>query len=167
MPDFERFPRRPPLKSRAAVALAAGQPLQILEIDVARPRKGEVLVRITHTGVCHTDAFTLSGSDGGDPSDRAPRPKRFKAMADAFMVWSVPELGLSVATSLATKIERNAIEAGMEKGRAQYLASLTPGRETRQRDFRRRQRQQRAAQAHHDHQVGLAPQSSTTPDVSK
>ena len=51
------------MKSRAAVALAAGQPLQILEIDVAPPRKGEVLVRITHTGVCHTDAFTLSGDD--------------------------------------------------------------------------------------------------------
>jgi S-(hydroxymethyl)glutathione dehydrogenase/alcohol dehydrogenase len=51
------------MKSRAAVAMAAGQPLQILEIDVAPPRKGEVLVRITHTGVCHTDAFTLSGDD--------------------------------------------------------------------------------------------------------
>jgi len=51
------------MKSRAAVALAAGQPLQILEIDVAPPQKGEVLVRITHTGVCHTDAFTLSGED--------------------------------------------------------------------------------------------------------
>ena len=37
--------------------------LQIVEIDVAPPRKGEVLVRITHTGVCHTDAFTLSGDD--------------------------------------------------------------------------------------------------------
>jgi S-(hydroxymethyl)glutathione dehydrogenase/alcohol dehydrogenase len=51
------------MKSRAAVAMAAGQPLQILEIDVAPPRRGEVLVRITHTGVCHTDAFTLSGDD--------------------------------------------------------------------------------------------------------
>ena len=51
------------LKSRAAVAFAAGQPLQIVEIDVEPPRKGEVLVRITHTGVCHTDAFTLSGDD--------------------------------------------------------------------------------------------------------
>ena len=51
------------IKSRAAVAFAAGQPLQIVEIDVEPPRKGEVLVRITHTGVCHTDAFTLSGDD--------------------------------------------------------------------------------------------------------
>ncbi len=51
------------MKSRAAVAFAAGKPLEIVELDVAGPRKGEVLVRITHTGVCHTDAFTLSGSD--------------------------------------------------------------------------------------------------------
>jgi S-(hydroxymethyl)glutathione dehydrogenase/alcohol dehydrogenase len=45
------------------VAFEAGAPLQIVEIDVAPPRKGEVLVKITHTGVCHTDAFTLSGDD--------------------------------------------------------------------------------------------------------
>jgi S-(hydroxymethyl)glutathione dehydrogenase/alcohol dehydrogenase len=51
------------MKSRAAVAFEAGQPLQVVEIDVAPPRKGEVLIRITHTGVCHTDAFTLSGDD--------------------------------------------------------------------------------------------------------
>ena len=51
------------MKSRAAVAFAPGQPLQIVEIDVAPPQKGEVLVKITHTGVCHTDAFTLSGED--------------------------------------------------------------------------------------------------------
>ena len=51
------------MKSRAAVAFEAGKPLQIVEIDVEPPRKGEVLVKITHTGVCHTDAFTLSGDD--------------------------------------------------------------------------------------------------------
>lgn len=51
------------MKSRAAVAFEAGKPLQVVEIDVEPPRKGEVLVRITHTGVCHTDAFTLSGDD--------------------------------------------------------------------------------------------------------
>ncbi|RJG00688.1 S-(hydroxymethyl)glutathione dehydrogenase/class III alcohol dehydrogenase [Noviherbaspirillum sedimenti] len=51
------------MKSRAAVAFEAGKPLQIVEIDVAPPKKGEVLVKITHTGVCHTDAFTLSGDD--------------------------------------------------------------------------------------------------------
>jgi S-(hydroxymethyl)glutathione dehydrogenase / alcohol dehydrogenase len=51
------------MKSRAAVAFKAGEPLQIVEIDVAPPQAGEVLVKISHTGVCHTDAFTLSGDD--------------------------------------------------------------------------------------------------------
>ena len=51
------------MKSRAAVAFEACKPLQMVEIDVAPPQKGEVLVKITHTGVCHTDAFTLSGDD--------------------------------------------------------------------------------------------------------
>jgi len=51
------------MKSRAAVAFGAKQVLQVVEIDVAPPHKGEVLVRITHTGVCHTDAYTLSGDD--------------------------------------------------------------------------------------------------------
>ncbi|HRD92312.1 S-(hydroxymethyl)glutathione dehydrogenase/class III alcohol dehydrogenase [Accumulibacter sp.] len=51
------------IKARAAVAWAAGQPLEVTEVDVAAPRQGEVLVRIVATGVCHTDAFTLSGAD--------------------------------------------------------------------------------------------------------
>ena len=51
------------MKSRAAVAWEAGKPLSIEEIDVEGPRTGEVLVQIKATGVCHTDAFTLSGDD--------------------------------------------------------------------------------------------------------
>src|SRR5690554_4998704 len=51
------------IKSRAAVAFEAGKPLEIVEVDVAPPQAGEVLVRIVATGVCHTDAFTLSGAD--------------------------------------------------------------------------------------------------------
>lgn len=51
------------MKSRAAIALAAGQPLTIAEVDVQGPKAGEVLVRMVATGVCHTDAFTLSGAD--------------------------------------------------------------------------------------------------------
>ncbi|WP_025733847.1 S-(hydroxymethyl)glutathione dehydrogenase/class III alcohol dehydrogenase [Carnimonas nigrificans] len=51
------------MKSRAAIAWEAGKPLSIEEIDVAGPKAGEVLVRIVATGVCHTDAFTLSGAD--------------------------------------------------------------------------------------------------------
>lgn len=51
------------IKSKAAVAWAAGEPLKMEEVDVQLPKKGEVLVRILATGVCHTDAFTLSGDD--------------------------------------------------------------------------------------------------------
>ena len=51
------------IKSRAAIAWGPNQPLSIEEVDVMPPQKGEVLVRIVATGVCHTDAFTLSGDD--------------------------------------------------------------------------------------------------------
>ena len=51
------------MKSRAAIAWEAGKPLSVEEIDVAGPKAGEVLVRIVATGVCHTDAYTLSGAD--------------------------------------------------------------------------------------------------------
>jgi len=51
------------MKSRAAVAFAAGKPLELVEIDVQGPKAGEVLVRIVATSVCHTDAYTLSGAD--------------------------------------------------------------------------------------------------------
>lgn len=51
------------IKSRAAVAFEAGKPLSIEQVDVQGPKAGEVLVRMVATGVCHTDAFTLSGAD--------------------------------------------------------------------------------------------------------
>ena len=51
------------MKSRAAIAFKAGAPLEIAEVDVQGPRAGEVMVEIKATGVCHTDAFTLSGDD--------------------------------------------------------------------------------------------------------
>src|SRR5699024_5990839 len=51
------------MKARAAVAWEAGHPLSMEEIDVADPKAGEVRVRIVATGVCHTDAYTLSGTD--------------------------------------------------------------------------------------------------------
>jgi S-(hydroxymethyl)glutathione dehydrogenase/alcohol dehydrogenase len=51
------------IKSKAAVAWAAGEPLVIEEVDVMRPRAGEVMIQIVASGVCHTDAFTLSGDD--------------------------------------------------------------------------------------------------------
>lgn len=51
------------IKSRAALAVAAGKPLELVTVNVAPPKEGEVLVRLVATGVCHTDAFTLSGAD--------------------------------------------------------------------------------------------------------
>jgi len=51
------------MKTRAAVAFEAGKPLEIVELDLEGPQAGEVLVEIKATGVCHTDAFTLSGDD--------------------------------------------------------------------------------------------------------
>ncbi|WP_421283925.1 S-(hydroxymethyl)glutathione dehydrogenase/class III alcohol dehydrogenase [Aeromonas veronii] len=51
------------IKCKAAIAWGPGQPLSIEEIEVMPPQAGEVRVRIVATGVCHTDAFTLSGED--------------------------------------------------------------------------------------------------------
>jgi S-(hydroxymethyl)glutathione dehydrogenase/alcohol dehydrogenase len=51
------------MKVKAAVAWKANEPLSIEEVDLEAPKKGEVLVKIIASGVCHTDAYTLSGSD--------------------------------------------------------------------------------------------------------
>ena len=51
------------MKTRAAVAWEAGKPLEIEEIELAGPQGGEVLLKVVASGVCHTDAYTLSGSD--------------------------------------------------------------------------------------------------------
>ncbi|MEO9824354.1 MAG: S-(hydroxymethyl)glutathione dehydrogenase/class III alcohol dehydrogenase [Paracoccaceae bacterium] len=51
------------MRTRAAVATAAGKPLEIMDVNLDGPRAGEVLVEIKATGICHTDEFTLSGAD--------------------------------------------------------------------------------------------------------
>ncbi|MCA8836033.1 MAG: alcohol dehydrogenase catalytic domain-containing protein, partial [Proteobacteria bacterium] len=51
------------MKTRAAVALKPGQPLEIMEVNLAPPKAGEVLIEIKATGICHTDDFTRSGAD--------------------------------------------------------------------------------------------------------
>ncbi|MEM8729679.1 MAG: S-(hydroxymethyl)glutathione dehydrogenase/class III alcohol dehydrogenase [Pseudomonadota bacterium] len=51
------------MKTRAAVALEAGKPLEVMEVNLDGPKAGEVLVEIKATGICHTDEFTLSGAD--------------------------------------------------------------------------------------------------------
>src|SRR5580698_8349619 len=57
-PNKERL-----MRVKAAVAFAAGEPLVIETVDLEGPRYGEVMVEIKATGVCHTDAYTLSGQD--------------------------------------------------------------------------------------------------------
>jgi S-(hydroxymethyl)glutathione dehydrogenase/alcohol dehydrogenase len=51
------------MKVEAAIAVEAGKPLELDEIELDGPKEGECLVRLAATGVCHTDAFTLSGDD--------------------------------------------------------------------------------------------------------
>jgi len=51
------------MKTKAAVAYAAGKPLEVVTVDLDGPRQGEVLVEIKATGICHTDEFTRSGAD--------------------------------------------------------------------------------------------------------
>src|SRR6202012_2559914 len=51
------------MKTKAAIATAAGKPLEIVTVDLAGPKAGEVLVEIKATGICHTDEFTRSGAD--------------------------------------------------------------------------------------------------------
>ena len=51
------------MRTKAAVATAAGKPLEIMEVNLDGPKAGEVLVEIKATGICHTDEFTLSGAD--------------------------------------------------------------------------------------------------------
>ena len=57
------------MKSKAAIAFSAGEPLSIEEVDLEGPKSGEVLIEVIATGVCHTDAYTLSG---GDPEGLFP-----------------------------------------------------------------------------------------------
>ena len=51
------------MRTRAAVALEAGKPLEVMEVNLEGPKAGEVLVEIKATGICHTDEFTRSGAD--------------------------------------------------------------------------------------------------------
>jgi S-(hydroxymethyl)glutathione dehydrogenase/alcohol dehydrogenase len=64
MPHFSRETLKEyPMRTRAAVAIQAGKPLEVMEVNLDGPREGEVLVEIKATGICHTDEFTLSGAD--------------------------------------------------------------------------------------------------------
>jgi S-(hydroxymethyl)glutathione dehydrogenase/alcohol dehydrogenase len=62
------------MKTKAAVAVGAGKPLEIHEVDLAGPGPNEVLIEIKATGICHTDAYTLSGAGFRRPVPLDPRP---------------------------------------------------------------------------------------------
>ncbi len=51
------------MRTKAAIATAAGKPLEVIDVNLDGPKEGEVLVEIMATGICHTDEFTLSGAD--------------------------------------------------------------------------------------------------------
>ncbi|MTE00808.1 S-(hydroxymethyl)glutathione dehydrogenase/class III alcohol dehydrogenase [Paracoccus sp. YIM 132242] len=51
------------MRTRAAVALEAGRPLEVMEVNLEGPKAGEVMIEIKATGICHTDEFTRSGDD--------------------------------------------------------------------------------------------------------
>lgn len=51
------------MRTRAALALEAGKPLEVMEVELDGPRAGEVLIEVKATGLCHTDEFTRSGDD--------------------------------------------------------------------------------------------------------
>ena len=51
------------MRTRAAVALEAGKPLEIMDVNLDGPKAGEILMEVKATGICHTDEFTLSGAD--------------------------------------------------------------------------------------------------------
>ena len=55
--------RKSRMKTRAAVAWAAGKPLEVTTVELEGPRAGEVLIELRATGICHTDEFTRSGAD--------------------------------------------------------------------------------------------------------
>ena len=63
VPNSRVYPELYLIESKAAVAWEAGKELSIETIEVAPPKAGEVRIEIYYTGVCHTDAYTLSGKD--------------------------------------------------------------------------------------------------------
>lgn len=131
------------IKSKAAVAWAAGQPLSIEEVDVMMPRAGEVLVKIVATGVCHTDAFTLSGEDpegifpailgheGGGIVEAVGEGVTSVAVGDHVIPLYTPECGeckfcLSGKTNLCQKIRATQGKGLMPDGTTRFYKDGQP-----------------------------------------
>ncbi|MDX1268494.1 MAG: alcohol dehydrogenase catalytic domain-containing protein, partial [Oceanisphaera sp.] len=131
------------IKSKAAIAWGPGQPLSIEEIDVMPPKAGEVLVRIVATGVCHTDAFTLSGDDpegnfpailgheGGGIVEQVGEGVTSVKVGDHVIPLYTPECGeckfcLSGKTNLCQKIRATQGQGLMPDGTSRFYKDGKP-----------------------------------------
>ena len=128
---------------RAAVAWAAGEPLKIEQVQVAPPKAGEVRVKIIASGVCHTDAFTLSGDDpegifpailgheGGGIVEAVGEGVTSVAVGDNVIPLYTPECGeckfcLSGKTNLCQKIRETQGKGLMPDGTSRFSINGEP-----------------------------------------
>jgi len=131
------------IKSKAAIAWGPNQPLSIEEIDVMLPKKGEVLVKIVASGVCHTDAFTLSGEDpegifpailgheGGGIVEQIGEGVTSVSVGDHVIPLYTPECGeckfcLSGKTNLCQKIRETQGKGLMPDGTTRFYKDGQP-----------------------------------------
>jgi len=131
------------IKSKAAIAWGPGQALSVEEVDVMLPKKGEVLVKIIASGVCHTDAFTLSGEDpegifpcilgheGGGIVEQVGEGVTSVAVGDHVIPLYTPECGeckfcLSGKTNLCQKIRETQGKGLMPDGTTRFYKNGEP-----------------------------------------
>ncbi|MCR8923219.1 S-(hydroxymethyl)glutathione dehydrogenase/class III alcohol dehydrogenase [Dasania sp. GY-MA-18] len=131
------------IKSKAAIAWGPGQPLSVEEVDVMLPKKGEVLVKILASGVCHTDAFTLSGEDpegifpcilgheGGGIVEQVGEGVTSVSVGDHVIPLYTPECGeckfcLSGKTNLCQKIRETQGKGLMPDGSTRFYKDGQP-----------------------------------------
>ncbi|AEP28954.1 S-(hydroxymethyl)glutathione dehydrogenase/class III alcohol dehydrogenase [Brumicola nitratireducens] len=131
------------IKSKAAVAWGPNQPLVMEELDVMLPKAGEVLIRIVASGVCHTDAFTLSGEDpeglfpvvlgheGGGIVEQVGEGVTSVSVGDHVIPLYTPECGeckfcLSGKTNLCQKIRETQGKGVMPDGTSRFYKDGKP-----------------------------------------
>ena len=131
------------IKSKAAIAWGPKQALSIEEVDVMLPRKGEVLIKVIASGVCHTDAFTLSGEDpegifpvilgheGGGVVEQVGEGVTSVQVGDHVIPLYTPECGeckfcLSGKTNLCQKIRETQGKGLMPDGTTRFYKDGQP-----------------------------------------
>ncbi len=131
------------IKSKAAIAWGPGQPLSVEEVDVMPPKAGEVRIKVMATGVCHTDAFTLSGEDpegnfpailgheGGGIVEAVGEGVTSVAIGDHVIPLYTPECGeckfcLSGKTNLCGKIRETQGKGLMPDGTSRFYKDGQP-----------------------------------------